>query len=515
MCGIAAIINCGSQLLLSEQENRMRLYAMLASIRYRGDPEHFGESWVTRQAALGTNRLAIVDRENAQQPVTDSTGRLRVIFNGEIYNFTSLRAELEDAGHEFCTESDTEVLVYGYFEWGEQLPEKLDGIFSFIVYDQEAATFLAARDHIGVKPLYYTKVADTYYFGSEQKCLLPYSSEIHTLPPGHFMRPGRTSRYFELENSTFTVGVDENNQAAAAASAARCRELLDNAVRKQVNTDLPLAVMFSGGIDSTVILHLARKHHPNVTAFTIGFEGAADIAVARRFCEEHGIPQHVYHLQRSELIEALPRVIYESEFFEGIDAMDACVAYFGYRLVRERGFKVALCGEGSDEVLAGYDLFREHPNQHELLEYRVNNLHRTDLQRVDRASMMNSVETRVPFMDRDFLRFAYHLPMAWKLVNGTEKWILREAFRNQLPAYIVERSKVRMPDGSGLKDTLMTYANQHVELEDNVRAALPLDTPQAAYFLKQYIDAGFPVPAERHRRVGYDYSPSGYFEFVS
>ncbi|MDJ1134670.1 asparagine synthase C-terminal domain-containing protein [Streptomyces iconiensis] len=208
-------------------------------------------------------------------------------------------------------------------------------------------------------------------------------------------------------------------------------------------------------------------------------------------------------------------IVYGAEFFEAIDVMDTCVGYFAFRLAKRHGFKLALCGEGSDEVMAGYDLFRTHKDPSDLMRYRVRNLHRTDLQRVDRSSMMHSIETRVPFMDRHLLEFTYAVPMSLKLRNGQEKWLLRQAFRDQLPGYLINRPKVRMPDGSGLKTTLVNYARQQDDIAPDLGKELDIDTPEGAFFLQKYLEAGFRVPSERFKRRGYDYSDNGYFEFVS
>jgi asparagine synthase (glutamine-hydrolysing) len=129
--------------------------------------------------------------------------------------------------------------------------------------------------------------------------------------------------------------------------------------------------------------------------------------------------------------------------------------------------------------------------------------------------MMNSIETRVPFLDRALLEFAYAVPMRMKLRDGVEKWILREAFKGDLPPYILNRPKIRMPDGSGLKNTLMEYARQPVDIDDGILRALAIDTPQGAFFLHQYMQAGFSLPTQRFKRPGYDYSDNGYFEFIS
>lgn len=517
MCGIAAIITLNPKHspidLTQEPSQANKLGKMLTSFAHRGDPECFGEMHVERDFALGTNRLAIVDPGHARQPMVDINENIYVVLNGEIYNFKTLREELISKGYQFRTHSDTEVIVNGYLEWGLELPNKLDGIFGFVVVDLAHQSFLAVRDHIGIKPLYFSKVDDVFYFASEQKALLEVvdNDKITTLAPGCYVKDGKVERYYELDKVVPSALTTNSEQTLITTF----KRLLSEAVRKQVQTDLPLAVMFSGGIDSSLMLHLARQYHSNVTAITIGLEGATDVPFAKRYCAEHGIPHHIYALKEDELIKMLPSIATRAEFFEGIDAMDACVAYFGYRLAREKGFKVALCGEGSDEVLAGYDLFRTHEDPDALKNYRVHNLHQTDLQRVDRASMLNSVEARVPFLDKDFLEFAYHLPMSFKMRHGVEKWILREAFRGELPEYLIDRPKVRMPEGSGVKDILMDFAaTQKTKLPSEIKTALSLETPQSEYFLSLYLNAGFSIPKERQRFPGRDYSEHGYFDFV-
>ncbi|MGF1425981.1 asparagine synthetase B family protein [Kitasatospora sp. LaBMicrA B282] len=510
MCGIAAIIDpraAGEDLAAIARRSR-DLRVMLERIRHRGDEECFAESAARPGVAFGTNRLAIVDREHARQPQCDPDGLVEVVYNGELYGFQDLRAELEALGRTFSTTSDTEILIHAYLQWGVEFIDRLDGMYAFVLHDRRTGDFLAARDHIGIKPLYHAVKDGVHYFASEQKCLLGYVEEIDTVPPGSYLlNGGAPVRHFELS--------EEPPELSEAEVVARYRELFDDAVRKQVDTDLPVAVLFSGGIDSAVVLEAARRFHPNVTAFTVGFEGAADIEVAKRYCAENGIPHVVSHLDRDALVEAIGEVAFGAEFFEAIDVMDSCVAYFAYRLVKEHGFKVALCGEGSDEVLAGYDLFKKHPDPLALMRYRVGNLHRTDLQRVDRTSMLNSVETRVPFMDRFVLQFGYSVPMSLKIRDGVEKWVLRQAFKDSLPAYIADRPKVRMPDGSGLKNTLMEYARQTEVPADEVSTALGIDTTEGRFFLREYLKAGYPVPRERFKTAGFDYSPNGYFEFIS
>lgn len=509
MCGISAIIYPSQQPNIKKEISENKINVMLKQIEYRGDIENYGEIKVFDNCVMGANRLAIVDREHAIQPKCNRREVLWVILNGEIYNFKELKKRLETRGYKFQSNSDTEVLILGYQEWGKEILDLLDGEYAFVIYNSENNTYFSARDPMGIKPLYYAKDSDgTTYFASEQKCILAYCQDIETVAPGHYIDNTGSYKYFDFDENELDLPEKE--------TISQFRELFFSAVKKRLDTDLPVAIMFSGGIDSTAILHAARKFHNNLTAITIGFPGAEDLQISEKYCHEFNIQHEIYELKKDEVIQIIPHIVYGAEFFETIDVIDTCVGYFGYRLANKLGFKVALCGEGSDELLAGYDLFMYHDNPTELMKYRVGNLHRTDVQRVDRSSMLNRIEARVPFLDKDFLKFSYCIPMSMKLRNGTSKWILREAFRNDIPDFYINRRKARMPDGTGLYNLIYDYAGkQAVIIPDEITNRLKIETNQQRFFLSKYLEAGFPVPRERFKRPVLDYSPHGYFNFVT
>ncbi|GHO95051.1 asparagine synthetase B [Reticulibacter mediterranei] len=505
MCGIAGIINNG--VVLNSERCKEKLDLMLLQMKHRGDAELAHETKVWPSAAIGCNRLAIVDREFARQPLTDEQGTIFAVLNGEIYNYRDLYHELVALGHRFKTLSDTEVLVHGYQEWGEDITSHLDGMFGFILYDSRTNIFLAARDHIGIKPLYYLYEDNTYFIASEMKALLPLGQKIQVLQPGHYLTFNGIKRYFHFPKDC--IHVDESEMISTF------RDHFIRAVKKMVQTDLPIGVIFSGGLDSAAVLSIAARYHSDVTAFTVGFAGAPDIEVARRYCQENGIRQHIAYLQADAMINDFRQIIYYGETFETIDIMDASVLSPAFKLAQEAGIKVVLCGDGSDEVLAGYDFFKSYPNPDYLMTYRLNNLHRTDLQRVDRSSMRYTVEARVPFMDKPFLCYSYSLPMSLKLRNGVEKWILREALREYLPDYISQRPKIRMPEGSGLHYQLLDFAHkQGKNLKTSFGAELHIEQPDVAYFLDQYIQMGYPLPQERYKKPVLDFAENGYFKFT-
>lgn len=503
MCGIAGIVD---HTPTSEWKQR-NLHIMLSQMKHRGDEEHGYETYILPFCAMGCNRLAIVDREHAHQPLTNEQGTIFVVLNGEIYNYLELSQELTSLGYKFQTCSDTEVLVHGYQEWGEELVEHLDGMFGFFLYDKSANTFLAARDHIGIKPLYYACEDSTYFIASEMKALLPLSQEIQTLPPGHILTQGGIKAYFQLEKKQV-----EGEEADIISSF---KQHFIAAVKKMVQTDLPIGVIFSGGLDSAAVLSIAARYHHDITAFTVGFPSSPDLEIAQKYCQEQKIRQQIAYLSLDDLIHHLPQVIYYGETFETIDIMDASVLSPAFQLAKAAGIKIVLCGDGSDEMLAGYDFFKTSSDPDALMKYRLNNLYRTDLQRVDRCSMRHTVEARVPFLDKSFLCYAYNVPITLKLRHGSEKWILREALKEYLPHYITYRPKIRMPEGSGLQYQLLDFARrQSNNVSSDILAQLQINQPDGAYFLEQYLQMGYPLPHERYKQPHLDFSAHGYFDFT-
>ena len=487
MCGIAAVIG---------KPDRIGVRKMLRLIKSRG--ESFNEHKIFPQAALGTNRLKIVDRKHAQQPVTSEDGRFAIIFNGELYNYKAIQKELQAEGVNFKTDSDTEVILQAYVTWGSDCLEKFNGMYAFVVYDQEFHKFFVARDPLGIKPLFYAKDADgTYLFASEIKSLVPLKNveEVCLFPPGFFMEDGKLKQYYELLNSPIL----EENKAIDELRVA-----FDEAVRVRVDTDLPVAVFLSGGIDSTAVLATARKFHHAVTAIVMGNKASTDREMAIRYCEENDIPYIVEETpSEKHLARLIPKIVKITESFEPNMIRQSVLSYLISKAARRHGFKIALVGEGADELFAGYPEFTTMDTQS--IESAVlrftKNLHRTQLQRVDRTSMAHTLEVRVPFLDKKVIDVALRVPVSLKIKKEkssvTTKYILRKAMEDRLPAYIYNRAKVVLSEGAGYKGNQKVgglfydliekkVSDKEVQLIQQKYSSWNLETKEEIYYFKLF-----------------------------
>lgn len=462
MCGIAAIISANNK-------GEAEITSMLNQIKHRGDslPVHAN----FQNSFLGIVRLRIVDIENGIQPFYNEDGSVIVVFNGEIYNYKKLRKELE-YNHRFTTDCDTEIIPHLYEEYGTDFIAKLEGMFAFVLYDSKKNDFLAIRDFYGVKPLFYTKDYDTVYFASELKAFqFIDTQEYSELAPGHYMTSEGIRKYYSIPKCDY-ISSDEKT------IAKRVRYLLEIAVKKRVNTELPIAVFMGGGIDSAIVNLLATKYHPNVTSIIIGLEDSEDVYYGLKLCEDFNL-KHIYiPITEQEIINSIPEVIKSIETFEPNLVRGSVISNILAKHANLNKFKIVLCGEGSDEIFGGYGDFlsikTDTEFQNLLLRY-LNDLYRTQLQRIDRTGMRYSVEVREPFLDRELVEYVLNIPPSLKvscLENGeiATKYILREAFKDLLPEYIYSRQKQTMMDGAGIgevdKNKGLLYRNAETSVTD-------------------------------------------------
>jgi len=367
MCGICGIVRADGRAV-----DPARLRAMRDTLVHRG-PDSAGEV-VLGEAGLAARRLAIIDLEGGDQPIANEDGRIVVVQNGEIYNHAELRAELEAAGHRFRTpHSDTEVLVHLYEQHGPRFAERLRGMFAVAVWDSERRRLVLARDRFGIKPLYYRDGED-FMFASELKALpsgeidldaleafLAFNAihgprtiyrEVRKLPPGHVLvreaGAARIERYADERPAL------EHRDEPWEALADELRERLRDSVRAHLVSDVPVGVLLSGGVDSSALAALAAEHG-RVSTFSIGFaeKSFSEVELARTIARRYGTDHHELVVE-PDAAELLPTIA--AAFDEPFADSSALPTYLVSQLAA-RHVKVALSGEGGDELFGGYETY--------------------------------------------------------------------------------------------------------------------------------------------------------------
>ena len=386
MCGIAGILNQSSNEPIGQKELRR----MLSAIRHRG-PDQFG-LYLDRHVGLGSARLSIIDLNTGQQPISNEDETLWIVFNGEIFNFLELRQELESVGHRFSTQSDTEVLLHLYEELGPQCLERLNGQFAFAVWNARDQSLFLARDRLGVRPLFYTVSGGRLIFGSEIKAILtqrqvraeidpavldqvftfwgPLSPRtifrgILEIPPGHYLQAHKAEitvkKYWQIN---FPSALGNSSGPGSKPSVEKYLEefcaLLGDATRIRLRADVPVGAYLSGGLDSSTIAAAILKFTSNrLDTFSIAFNDADydESPYQRQMARFLGTEHHVVHVNHDDIGRAFPQVLWHTE----VPLLRTAPApmFLLSKLVREHGLKVVLTGEGADEFLAGYDIFKE------------------------------------------------------------------------------------------------------------------------------------------------------------
>ena len=440
---------------------------MLDASAHRG-PDGQGSHTVGR-AWLGHTRLAIVDVEGGAQPLSDSAGQTFLVGNGEIYNHAELRAQLPDV--EWRTHSDNEVALHLFAREGVEGLARLRGMFALATADGHGG-FVAVRDPLGIKPLYWAQRDETTLFASELKAFEPdWRPHVAEFPPGHVWTPtgGLEALYPPLEPPAAHVLAMGADEPPASVSEA-LRDTLVDAVERRMMADVPVGVFLSGGLDSSLVAAIAARAAARdgrrVQTFAVGIDGSADLAAARAVAETVGTDHHEDVYSTDEFVEALPEVVRCIESFDPMLVHSAVPNYLLSRFA-SRHVKVVLTGEGADELFAGYDHHRSiepASKLHQTLVAEVEGLHNLNLQRCDRVSMAHGLEARVPFLDIDLVQLALSLPARWKqpTAQRPEKWLLRKAFDGWLPHDLLWRRKEQFGDGSGASSALRKAAEAWV-----------------------------------------------------
>ncbi len=446
MCGIAGIWGTSDRDLVERA---------MDGLHHRG-PDGAGMH-VQPNGVLGHRRLAIMDPDGGAQPLYSETRAVAIVANGEIYNFPKLRGALTGR-HTFTTTSDNEAILHLFEERGVDTPAALKGMFAFAICDDDH--LFLARDPIGIKPLYYGRGVDSAgtpitAFASEMKPLADWVDELTEFPAGTYFdsRAGFVP-YYRVPTAPPVDRTVEDHVALV-------RRGLEDAVASHMMSDVPVGAFLSGGLDSSVIAAIARKHVDELHTFSVGLAGSRDIEAARRVAAHIGSIHHEYLMTPAEVVEKLPEIIHALESFDQDLVRSAIPTYFCSRLAAAH-VKVILTGEGADELFAGYAYHKSTSDPatlHRELCRSVSTLHNINLQRVDRLTMLHSIEGRVPFLDTGFIALALTVPTELKLrvmPDGrlVEKWVLRMACEDLLPADIVWRSKEQFDEGSGTVDIL-------------------------------------------------------------
>jgi asparagine synthase (glutamine-hydrolysing) len=441
MCGIAGIWG---------QTDQNSVKNMMEALVHRGPDANGIFVASERDCVLGHQRLSIMDPSGGDQPIYGETRDRAIVGNGEIYNFPTLRGELSKR-HQFRTSSDTEAVLHLYGEEGTEAVKHLDGMFAFAITDGDE--LFAARDPIGIKPLYYGERDGAFLFASELKALSKCCDNISEFPAGSFYHSKTGfSSFYEVPD------IQPELDAEFEPLVKEVRETVEASVVKRLMSDVPLGAFLSGGLDSSIISAVAKQHKGELHTFSVGVEGSKDIKAARVVANHIDSIHHEYIIPPEEVIAKLPEIIYYLESFDQDLVRSAIPCYFTSRLAVEH-VKVILTGEGADELFAGYTYYKGIPDDevlHRELRRSVASLHNINLQRVDRMAMAHSLEGRVPFLDLKMIELGQRIPAHFKLRGEplVEKWILRKAFEDMLPEEIVWRGKEQFDEGSGMVDLL-------------------------------------------------------------
>jgi len=474
MCGFVCLWKVGDEALAQQ---------MIRKIAHRGPDAVEVVRGEGKPMIMAHCRLSIIGPQDGSQPIYQDGDIL--VANGEIYNHADLRAILGESAFE--TASDSESILH-LFRSGElRWVSRLDGMFAFVLATRER--IIAARDPLGIKPLYLARVGEGLAFASELKAFDGlHLDEIEAIPPGSLFdsRDGKRHWY-----RTPHGAAEEEDDLDIEATARELRLVLEDAVAKWMVADVEVGAFLSGGLDSSIIAALAARAAPGrLKTFSVGASGSSDLAAARKVAEHIGSEHYEYAFTAEDVAGVLSHVIYHLESADADLVRSAVPTHFAARLAR-RHVKAVLTGEGADELFAGYAYHHDYiDSPRELadeLTRSLNAMHNINLQRVDRITMAESLEARTPFLDRDLIDFAQSIPATLKLRRTdprgpestgetTEKWILRKACADLLPDELVWRKKAQFDEGSGTVDlleaALRRVSGQDTTLDRNEEAAL-------------------------------------------
>jgi asparagine synthase (glutamine-hydrolysing) len=418
----------------------------------------------TGNGYVGFNRLAIMDLSASGMQPFERNGSY-VVCNGELYGFRPLKKELEEDGYTFTSDSDCELLLPLWEKYGTEMFRKLDAEFAMILYDKKTDSYIAARDPIGIRPLYYGKDKNgVMVMASEPKNLIRICDKVYPFPPGHYYQDGKFVSYRDMSDVRSYCEDDMD------AISRNIHDLLVKGVEKRLDADAPLGFLLSGGLDSSLVCAISAKLLPGrkIRTWSIGMDkDAIDLKYAREVADFIGSEHHEVIIDRDDVISALEPVVAALGTYDITTIRASIGMYLICKSIHETSdVRVLLTGEISDELF-GYKYTDFAPNAAEFqkeAEKRVRELHMYDVLRADRCIAVNSIEARVPFGDLAFVDYVMHIDPEKKMNRyGIGKYLLRHAFEadNILPRDILMREKAAFSDavGHSLRDDLQDYAN--------------------------------------------------------
>ena len=507
MCGIV----CALDLKQSSDLLRSQVLEMSKKVRHRG-PDWNGIH-CGKNVLLAHERLAIVDPASGNQPIYSDDKNLILAANGEIYNHQDLRAQL-GSNYAFQTNSDCEIILALYKEKGVNFIDDLNGIFGFVLYDEVNDEYLIARDHMGIIPLYMGwDKHGTFYISSELKALDGVCNKIEIFPPGHFMssKDNKLVRWYDRDWMNFDY-VKDNNTSIDDLQIA-----LENAVHRQLMSDVPYGVLLSGGLDSSITSALAKKYsknriesndvksawYPQLHSFAVGLKGSPDLIAAQKVADHIDSIHHEITFTVQEGLDAIRDVIYHLETYDVTTIRASTPMYLMARVIKSMGIKMVLSGEGADEIFGGYLYFHKAPDSkefHEETVRKLDKLYQYDCLRANKSLAAWGIEGRVPFLDKEFIDVAMRINPKDKMITSKkmEKWVLRKSFEKYLPESVAWRQKEQFSDGVGYDwiDSLKDLVNEKVsdDMFKNAKFTFPFQTPMSKeeYYYRSIFENHFP-----------------------
>lgn len=476
MCGIVCVFGNNNNV----KNLRQNVLEMSKKVRHRG-PDWSG-IYSHDNVIFAHERLAVVDPASGKQPLYSKDKKLILAANGEIYNHNQLREETCD--YEFTTHSDCEIILALYKKKGIYFLEELNGIFAFALYDEKDDSYFIARDHIGIIPLYMGwDKSGNFYVASELKALEGICNKYQEFLPGHYIYSKQGTEMQKWYNRDWTdyINVKDNS-----SNVLKLKEALEQAVHRQLMSDVPYGVLLSGGLDSSIVSAVTKKFadkrvesddkmpawYPRLHSFAIGLQGSPDLEAARKVAGHIDSVHHEIHFTIQEGLDAISDVIYHLETYDVTTVRASTPMYLLARVIKSMGIKMVLSGEGADEIFGGYLYFHKAPNPEEFhieTVRKLGKLHLYDCLRANKSLAAWGIEGRVPFLDKEFLDVAMRLNPKDKMAadGKIEKWILRKAFEDYLPEEILWRQKEQFSDGVGYSwiDTLKEVAEEEVSDE--------------------------------------------------